>query len=45
MTQRKKQFETDEGILNQMKLSAMKRVKTFDEATQTLLELFLREKG
>jgi len=25
-----------------MKLSAMKRAKMFDEATQTLLELFMR---
>jgi len=41
-THRKKQLRTDEGILNQMKLSAMKRAKMFDEATQTLLELFLR---
>ncbi len=41
-THRKKQLRTDEGILNQMKLSAMKRAKMFDEATQTLLELFMR---
>jgi hypothetical protein len=41
-THRKKQLRTDEGLLNQMKLSAMKRAKMFDEATQTLLELFMR---
>ncbi len=41
-THRKKQLRTDEGILNQMKLSAMKRAKIFEEATQPLLELFLR---
>jgi hypothetical protein len=41
-THRKKQLRTDEGILNQMKLSAMKRAKMFDESTQPLLELFLR---
>jgi hypothetical protein len=41
-THRKKQLRTDEGLLNQMKLSAMKRAKMFDEATHTLLELFIR---
>jgi hypothetical protein len=41
-THRKKQLRTDEGLLNQMKLSAMKRAKMFEEATQPLLELFLR---
>jgi hypothetical protein len=41
-THRKKQLRSDEGILNQMKLSFMKRAKMFDEATQTLLELFMR---
>jgi hypothetical protein len=41
-THRKKQLRTDEGINNQMKLSAMKRAKMFDEATNTLLELFMR---
>ena len=41
-THRKKQLRTDEGILNQMKLSAMKRAKMFEEATQPLLELFMR---
>ena len=41
-THRKKQLRTDEGINNQMKLSAMKRAKMFDEATHTLLELFIR---
>jgi hypothetical protein len=40
-THRKKQLRSDEGILNQMKLSSMKRAKMFDEATQTLLELFM----
>jgi len=41
-THRKKQLRTDEGILNQMKLSAMKRAKMFEEATQPLLKLFMR---
>jgi hypothetical protein len=41
-THRKKQLRTDEGILNQMKLSAMKRAKMFEEATKPLLELFMR---
>lgn len=41
-THRKKQLRTDEGILNQMRLSAMKRAKMFEEATQPLLELFMR---
>ena len=40
-THRKKQLRTDEGINNQMKLSAMKRAKMFDETTHTLLELFM----
>lgn len=41
-THRKKQLRTDEGILNQMKLSAMKREGMLDEETPTLLELFMR---
>ena len=41
-THRKKQLRSDEGILNQVKLSAMKRAGMFDEATTTLLELFMR---
>jgi hypothetical protein len=41
-THRKKQLRTDEGILNQMKLSAMKREGMLDEETPTLLEYFMR---
>jgi len=41
-THRKKQLRTDQGILNQMKLSAMKREGMFDEVVPTLLELFMR---
>ena len=39
-THRKKQFRTDKGILNQIKLSSMKRAGMFNEPKQTLLELF-----
>jgi len=39
-THRKKQFRTDTGINNQLKLSAMKRAGMFDEPKPTLLELF-----
>lgn len=39
-THRKKQFRTDMGILNQIKLSSMKRAGLFNEPKSTLLELF-----
>jgi hypothetical protein len=39
-THRKKQFRTDMGIINQIKLSSMKRAGMFDEPKTTLLELF-----
>lgn len=39
-THRKKQFRTDRGILNQIKLSSMKRVRMFEGPKQTILELF-----
>jgi hypothetical protein len=40
-THRKKQLRTDEGILNQMKLSAMKRAGMLNEPKPTLCELFM----
>lgn len=40
-THRKKQLRTDEGILNQMKVSAMKRAGMLDEPKPTLCELFM----
>lgn len=39
-THRKKQFRTDKGILNQLKLSAMKKLGMFNEPKTTLLELY-----
>jgi hypothetical protein len=39
-THRKKQFRTDTGILNQIRLSSMKRAGMFEEPKTTLLELF-----
>ncbi len=39
-THRKKQFRTDMGIVNQIKLSSMKRAGMFEEPKTTLLELF-----
>jgi hypothetical protein len=39
-THRKKQFRTDAGIINQLKLSAMKRAGMLNEPKTTLLELF-----
>lgn len=39
-THRKKQFRTDTGILNQIRLSSMKRAGMFEESKTTLLELF-----
>lgn len=40
-THRKKQLRTDRGILNQMKLSAMKRAGLLGGCKKTLLEMFL----
>lgn len=39
-THGKKQFRTDTGIVNQIRLSSMKRAGMFDEPKTTLLELF-----
>jgi len=39
-THRKKQFRTERGILNQIKLSSMKRARMFEGQKQTILELF-----
>ena len=39
-THRKKQFRTEKGILNQMKLASMKRAGMFEGIKPTLLELF-----
>lgn len=39
-THRKKQLRTDKGILNQMKLSAMKRVESFSQPKKTVLEIY-----
>ena len=39
-THRKKQFRTDIGIFNQIKLSSMKRARMFEGPKQTILELF-----
>jgi hypothetical protein len=39
-THRKKQFRTEIGILNQIKLSSMKRAGMFEGQKQTILELF-----
>lgn len=39
-THRKKQLRTDKGILNHMKLSALKRVKDFSSPKQTLLQIY-----
>ena len=39
-THRKKQFRTDKGILNQIKLSSMKRAGLFNEPKPTLLDIF-----
>ena len=39
-THRKKQFRTDIGIFNQIKLSSMKRAGMFEGPKQTVLELF-----
>lgn len=39
-THRKKQLRTDEGIINHMKLSALKRVQDFSTPKQTLLQIY-----
>jgi hypothetical protein len=39
-THRKKQLRTDKGIINHMKLSALKRVEDFSEPKKTLLEIY-----
>lgn len=39
-THRKKQLRTDQGILNHMKLSALKRIESFAQPRQTLLEIY-----
>lgn len=39
-THRKKQLRTDRGILNHMKLSALKRVQNFTKPSNTLLEIY-----
>ena len=39
-THRKKQLRTDKGILNHMKLAALKRVEGFSKPKKTLLEIY-----
>lgn len=39
-THRKKQLRTDRGIINHMKLSALKRVEDFSKPRKTLLEIY-----
>lgn len=39
-THRKKQLRTDRGILNHMKLAALKRVEGFSKPKKTLLEIY-----
>jgi hypothetical protein len=39
-THRKKQLRTDRGILNHMKLSALKRIEDFSKPEKTLLEIY-----
>jgi len=41
-THRKKQFRSDEGIKNHMKLSQMKRAGMLEMCKRTLLEVFSR---
>ena len=43
-THRKKQLRTDEGILNHMKLSALKRTIGFAKPKETILEIYARFK-
>jgi hypothetical protein len=40
-THRKKQLRSDKGIINHMKLSALKRVRSFTEPKESLLEIFM----
>jgi coenzyme F420-reducing hydrogenase gamma subunit len=39
-THRKKQLRTDKGIINHMKLSALKRTEDFSKPKKTLLEIY-----
>lgn len=39
-THRKKQLRTDRGIMNHMKLSALKRIEDFSKPKKTLLEIY-----
>lgn len=39
-THRKKQMRTDKGLLNHMKLSALKRISKFSQPKNTLLEIY-----
>ncbi len=39
-THRKKQLRTDEGILNHMKIAALKKVKDFSKPKKSLLEIY-----
>ena len=39
-THRKKQLRTDRGIINHMKLSALKRIEDFSKPRKTLLEIY-----
>ena len=39
-THRKKQLRTDEGIINHMKLSALKRTLGFIKPKKTILEIY-----
>lgn len=39
-THRKKQLRTDKGIINHMKLAALKRVKGFSKPKKTILEIY-----
>ena len=39
-THRKKQLRTDKGIINHMKLAALKRVEGFSKPKKTLLEIY-----
>lgn len=39
-THRKKQLRTDKGLINHMKLSALKRIESFAKPRKTLLEIY-----
>jgi hypothetical protein len=39
-TDRKKQFRSDKGIINQMKIAAKKRIQSFSNPKETLLESY-----